>query len=103
VSQTYDVLRVREAEWAPALRAVSLVAEIGAAEDLVKEVISTLGRLYRLADHDDRARLLTRQFPACLVTAMAGIGAVGYEAGDYWSAFRQAAGGPLNQIEPSRV
>lgn len=98
MSQTYDVLHVREAEWAPALRAVSLVAEIGAAEDRVKEVISALGRLYWLADHNDRARLLTRQFPACLVTAMAGIGAVGYEAGDYWSAVRRAAGVPLVQM-----
>jgi hypothetical protein len=97
VSPTSEILRLRESEWAPSLRAVSLAAEIDAPEDDVKEVIRALGRLCWDTDPHHRRRLLTYWYPACLVVGLAGIGAVGYEHGNYWSAVHQEAPGRVDQ------
>ncbi|MFY1614705.1 hypothetical protein [Micromonospora sp. WMMD736] len=97
MSHASEVLRLREAEWAPALRAVSLVAEIDTPEDHAKEVVRALGRVFWLSSPLDRQRLLTRHYPACLVVGLAGIGAVGYEHGDYWSAVHNEAPGQVDQ------
>jgi hypothetical protein len=97
VSHASAILRFREAEWAPSLRAVSLVAEIDAPEDHAKQVIRALGWVYWCSASHDRYRLLTRQYPACLVVGLAGIGAVGYEHGDYWTAVHNEAPGQVDQ------
>lgn len=97
MSQTFEILRSRESEWAPALRAVSLVSEVGAPEDQVMEVIRALGRVCRNCDPYDRQRLLTSRYPACLVVGLAGIGAVRYEHGNYWSAVHEQAPGQVDQ------
>ena len=95
MSQTSEFLRRSESEWAPSLRAVSLVSAVDAPEDQVKEVIRALGQVCVDADLYDRRRLLTYRYPACLVIGLAGIGAVGYEHGNYWSA--------VHQLAPNRV
>lgn len=95
--QGSEFLRDREIAWAPALNAVSLVSELGAPETEVKEVIRTLGRICGNVDLYDRRRLLAHRYPACLVTGLAGIGAVGYEHGNYWSAVHELAPGRIDQ------
>ncbi|HEX5542250.1 MAG TPA: hypothetical protein VFX60_11930 [Micromonospora sp.] len=95
MSQTSEMLRQRETEWAPLLRSVSLVAEIDAPEDEVKSVLRALGQIYWHAHPYDRYRVLRYRYPACLVTGMAGIGAVGYQHGNYWRAVQQETGIPF--------
>ncbi|PZG01159.1 hypothetical protein C1I93_00120 [Micromonospora endophytica] len=76
---------------------MSLVAEIDAPEEQAKEVIRALGRVFWYTAPPDRQRLLTRHYPACLVVGLTGIGAVGYEHGDYWSAVHNEAPGQVDQ------
>lgn len=97
--QTFDVLREREAEWAPALRSVSLVAEVDAGEERIGEVVQALGRAYRLADYEERTRLFAQRYAACLVTGLAGVGALKYQAGNYWGAVRDVAGVHLSAVD----
>lgn len=97
MSQASEFLRDRELAWAPALYAVSLVSEVGAPEDEVKEVVRALGRVCGDTDPYDRRRLLAHRYPACLVTGLAGVGAVGYEHGNYWSAVHALAPGRIDQ------
>lgn len=96
VSPPSELLYDRESAWAPALRAVSLVSELGAPEDQVKAVIRALARVCA-DDAHDRRRLLAYRFPACLVTGLAGIGAIGYEHGNYWAAVHEQAPGLIDQ------
>ena len=86
MSQPSELLGQREREWRPLLRAVSLVAELDVPGEEVRDVLRALGRVYGDADFDDTRGLLPRCYPACLVVALAGIGAVGYEHGNFWTA-----------------
>ncbi len=97
MSHASEILRLRESEWAPSLRAVSLVAEIDAPEEHARQVIRALGRVAWSTPYPDRHRLLTRQYPACLVVGLAGVGAVGYEQGDYWTAVHNEVWGQIDQ------
>ena len=81
-----DVLSDFERSWRGPLREASLVAEVGALDDEIRAALRALGLLYRDAwDAEDQWRLLHRQFPACLVVALPGIGALDYTHGNYWT------------------
>ena len=86
MSRASELLGQREREWRPLLRAVSLVAEIDVPDDQVREALRALGRVYADTDFDEARWLLTRRYPACLVVALAGMGAIGYEHGNFWTA-----------------
>lgn len=81
-----DVLAALEQRWRDPLREVSLVAEIGAADDDVRAAIRALGSMYENAwDAELQWRMLRVRYPACLVVAMPGVGALHYAQGNYWS------------------
>nr|GID83024.1 hypothetical protein Ade03nite_19480 [Actinoplanes derwentensis] len=81
------------------MRAVSLASELDTSEDEVKGVIRALGRVLADSASYDRRRLLSYRYPACLVVGLAGIGAVGYEHGNYWGAVHEMAPGWVDQAQ----
>lgn len=91
MSQASEFLQDRELAWAPVLRAVSLVSELGASEDEAKEAVRALGRISGDLDPYERRRLLAYKYPACLVTGLVGVGAVGYAHGNFWGAVHALA------------
>ncbi|MEO3777966.1 hypothetical protein ABGB16_14185 [Micromonospora sp. B11E3] len=97
MSQASEFLRDREHAWAPALSAVSLAAELGVPEDEARQAIRALGRVCAGTSSYDRRWLLTNRYPACLVVGLAGVGAIGYEHGNYWSAVHELALGRVDQ------
>jgi hypothetical protein len=75
-----ELLDIRERQWAPLLRSVSLATEMPVPEDRFRQVASAFGTLYRRHRADALA-----QWPACLVTAMTGVAVHYYRHGVYWS------------------
>ncbi len=97
-----DVLATLEKRWRDPLREVSLVAEVGAADDDVLAAIRALGSMYvRAWDAESRWRLLRVRYPACVVVAMPGVGALHYEHGNYWSGLWDEASVDPNQDDPA--
>lgn len=87
-----ELLDRREAEWAPQLRRVSLVAEAEIPEAHRARATAALGGIY------DRGRLTATggfsfltYWPACLVASMTGVAVTGYVQGKYWPALWTAA------------
>ena len=80
------MLNLLEQSWRGPLGGASLVAEVNASDDEIREALRALGQLYRTAQ-DTRVehRLLHANFPACVVVALAGIGALDYIHGNYWT------------------
>ncbi|HSZ30689.1 MAG TPA: hypothetical protein VK784_13165 [Pseudonocardiaceae bacterium] len=88
-----DLLDALERRWRGALQEVSLVAEVGATPEDVRASLRALGSLYQQAwDPQAERDLLHRRFPACVVVALAGIGALDYVHGNYWTGVWQQAG-----------
>ncbi|WFE28352.1 hypothetical protein O7623_03825 [Solwaraspora sp. WMMD791] len=81
-----DYLHQREREWRPALRAVSLVAEIAVPELEARRAVSALGKLYGAGSEYEQRQFLHYRYPACLLVGLSGIGASRYEQGNYWGA-----------------
>jgi hypothetical protein len=88
-----ELLDIREREWAPQLRGVSLVAEAEIREEHRVQAASALGVLY------GKGRFSTEQgitflarWPACLVASMTGVAVTSYAQGTYWPALWGAAG-----------
>ena len=88
-----ELLDIRERQWAPLLRGVSLVAEVEIREDHRTQVASALGVLYarEKAVGAGAEPFLTR-WPACLVASMTGVAVTSYAQGTYWPALWEAAG-----------
>ena len=89
----HGLLEIREDEWAPLLRRVSLVAEAEIREAHRTQAASALGVLYGKGHFSagEGFAFLT-QWPACLVASMTGVAVTGYAQGAYWPAFWKAAG-----------
>jgi hypothetical protein len=82
-----EVLDDFESMWAPRMRAASLAAELQFEVQDVRWAAKCLGVLYNAQLHHARARReRIRIYPASVVIALSGIGALEYEAGTYWSA-----------------
>src|SRR4051794_13986611 len=97
-----EVLSDFERTWRGPLSEASLVAEVGASDDEIRAALRALGRLYQNAwDAEVQRRLLYRQFPACLVVALPGIGALDYVRGNYWTGVWQQARMSPNQGDQS--
>jgi hypothetical protein len=76
-----------ESMWAPRMRAASLAAELQFEVQDVRWAAKCLGALYNAQLHHARARRERISiYPASVVIALSGIGALEYEAGTYWSA-----------------
>jgi hypothetical protein len=93
-----ELLDIRERQWAPLLRGVSLVAEAEIREDRRTQAVSAIGVLYGegqyTAAQGTAARgvaFLTR-WPGCLVASMTGVAVTSYAQGIYWPALWKAAG-----------
>ena len=93
-----ELLDIRERQWAPLLRGVSLVAEAEIREDHRTQAVSAIGVLYGegqyTAAQGTAARgvaFLTR-WPGCLVASMTGVAVTSYAQGTYWPALWKAAG-----------
>ena len=86
------LLEIREKEWAPCLRRVSLVAEAEIREAHRTQAVSALGVLYGKghSSADEGFAFLT-QWPACLVASMTGVAVTGFARGSYWPALWKAA------------
>jgi hypothetical protein len=87
-----ELLVLREQEWAPRLRSVSLVAEAELLTEQTAQVARALGRIYasHATGHVSGIHLLLR-WPACTAATMVGAAVSGYEAGTYWPALWKAA------------
>jgi hypothetical protein len=82
-----EVLDDFESMWAPRMRAASLAAELQFEIQDVRWAAKCLGALYNAQLHHARARQdRIRVYPASVVIALSGIGALEYDAGTYWSA-----------------
>ena len=82
-----EVLDDFEEMWVPSMRAVSLAAEIQFEVQDVRLAAECLGALYNAHLGQRRVRQeQIRVYPASVVIALSGIGALEYEAGTYWSA-----------------
>jgi hypothetical protein len=88
-----ELLDIRERQWAPLFRGVSLVAEVEIREDHRTQVASALGVLYarEKAVGAGAVPFLT-QWPACLIASMTGVAVTSYAQGTYWPALWEAAG-----------
>lgn len=87
------VLKNLERAWRGPLSEASLVAEVGASDGEIRAALRSLGALYSNAwDAEEGRRLLYEQFPACLVLALPGIGALDYAHGNFWTGVWQQAG-----------
>jgi superfamily I DNA/RNA helicase len=88
-----ELLWLREDTWRPRLRSVSLVAEADLSPGRTRQVAAVLGRLYaNLRDPRAEGDSLLSRWPTCLVAAMAGVAAIDYPDGSYWSALWEATG-----------
>src|SRR5665647_391871 len=82
-----EVLDEFEEMWVPSMRAVSLAAELQFEVQDVRLAAECLGALYNAHLGQRRVRQeQIRVYPASVVIALSGIGALEYEAGTYWSA-----------------
>src|SRR4051794_4372923 len=81
-----QILDDMEQEWAPRLRAVSLTAELQVPEKRVRLATKCLGMLYGGRPHR------MNNYPATMVVALSGVGALEYDAGTYWSSVWELAG-----------
>jgi hypothetical protein len=93
-----ELLDIREREWAPRLRGVSLVAEAEIREEHRTQVASALGFLYGRGRYTTERSMpaigieFLARWPACLVASMTGVAVTCYAQGTYWPAFWRAAG-----------
>jgi hypothetical protein len=88
-----ELLGIREEQWGPRLRCVSLVAEAEIPETRRAQVATALGHLYGKGQRAGVAGVeFLAQWPACLVAAMTGVAVTGYEQGTYWPALWKATG-----------
>jgi len=98
-----EVLRELEQRWRAPLLAVSLVVELDASDDDVRAAVRALGGLYENAwDTEEQNRLLYETFPACMVVALAGMGALDYAHGNYWGGVWEQAGRAPNPNDQGR-
>jgi hypothetical protein len=81
-----EILEDYELEWAPRLRAVSLAAELQLDPKRVRTAAKCLGLMQRHQPHK------ISRYPASIVVALSGVGALEYDAGNYWSAVWELAG-----------
>lgn len=87
-----EILDDFEAKWAPGLRAVSLAAELQLSARDVRLAALCLGVMYQSKQHDTyRRQQRLKRYPASMVVALSGVGALEYEAGTYWAALWDAA------------
>lgn len=88
-----EILDDLEQEWAPRLRAVSLAAELQLDAKLVRRAAKCIGLVYASRQHDAyRREQRLKRYPASLVLALSGVGALEYSSGTYWSAVWDATG-----------
>lgn len=88
-----ELLDIREAEWRPRLRGVSLVAEAEIPAAYRTQAASALGALYSRDKYRSGSGVwVLRKWPACLVAAMTGVAVTGYEQGTYWPVLWEATG-----------
>jgi hypothetical protein len=95
----WELLDIREQQWAPLLRGVSLVAEAEIREDHRTQAASALGVLYGQEKAVGAGAVpFLVNWPACLVASMTGVAVASYAQGTYWPALWKAAGyvGNLN-------
>jgi hypothetical protein len=87
------LLDIRERQWKPLLRGVSLVAEAEIRENHRTQAASALGVLYgqEKAVGAGAVSFLV-SWPACLVASMTGVAVASYAQGTYWPALWKAAG-----------
>jgi hypothetical protein len=85
-------LHDHERVWRPALRAASLVAELELDSDDVEPVVRGLGRLYDGAETARDRQYVLSKYPACTVAGLAGLGAIHYFQGTFWTAVWETAG-----------
>lgn len=88
---TTELLDIRESQWAPRLRAVSLAAEVDVDDAHSDQVANALGKVYeqRLATGQDPERMFER-WPACVVVAVTAVAIRDYERGRFWPWLWQA-------------
>ena len=92
-----ELLDIREQEWGPRLRGVSLVAEAEIPEAHRTQAASALGVLYGKERFTPASGIaFLTEWPACLVASMTGVAVTGYAQGAYWPALWKAAGYPGN-------
>ncbi|MGH3295975.1 MAG: hypothetical protein ACRDP7_29670, partial [Trebonia sp.] len=90
-----ELLDIREREWGPRLRGVSLVAEAEIPEAHRTQAASALGVLYGKGHFTVAGAIdFLTHWPACLVASMTGVAVTGYAHGAYWPAFWKTAGYP---------
>lgn len=88
-----QLLDIREEQWAPRLRGVSLIAEAEISEAHRTQVASALGYLYGKRRFEDaRGIAYLSCWPACLTASMTGVAVTSYAQGTYWPALWKAAG-----------
>jgi hypothetical protein len=88
-----ELLDIREREWGPRMRGVSLVAEAEIPEAHRMQAASALGVLYGKGRFTAVSGIaFLTKWPACLVASMTGVAVTGYEHGTYWPALWKAAG-----------
>lgn len=92
-----EILTEREDRWRAPLSAVSLAAELELERRDVAPVVKSLGMLYDGARYiEDKLSVLAKH-PACVVVGLAGLGALDYRQGNYWSGVWETAGIPPGQ------
>ena len=93
-----ELLDIRERQWAPLLRGVSLVAEAEIREDHRTQAASAIGVLYGEGQYTaaqgtaGRGVAFLTRWPACLVASMTGVAVTSYAQGTYWPALWKTAG-----------
>jgi hypothetical protein len=93
-----ELLDIRERQWAPLLRNISLVAEAEIRETHRTQVASALGVLYGQGGYAAGQSAVSKgvaflaRWPACLVASMTGVAVTSYAQGTYWPALWKAAG-----------
>lgn len=88
-----ELLDIREEQWAPRLRGVSLIAEAEIPEAHRMQVVSALGHLYAKGRFEGARGIdFLSRWPACLAASMTGVAVTSYAQGTYWPALWKAAG-----------
>lgn len=87
-----DQLDKWEERLRPQVMEVDLLGEVPLSEDEVRLLGQLIGDLVRRKGWTQAARLLREQYPCSYAVFMVAQGARGYEAGDFWSAIREATG-----------
>jgi len=76
----------------PQVIEVDLLGEVALSDEEVRLLGQQIGDLVRRKGWTQAARLLRERYPCSYVVFMVAQGARGYEAGDFWSAIRDATG-----------